>query len=306
MLLALTKNIRKKEEKNLDEYVGLLTPLKDPFNIFIKLSDLVTPGIDQLRFFVYSAGSKRILFWGEYDLPTEQINIAQMCKYGTPGAKISEIMENMNTKKFTYFANTVKNRIVDIMLEHKGIKDPEGLYKIYKYKLTLDSGKIKPEEVNPIILEKIDEKFNEFLRKLGLIERDLISLEEQELKIIEDNFNKEAEDYVDQYEKNMNRIDLNDKLVTMAKVRPLDQDEMNVLHFFSRKIYDLVKFGTLYSDKIYNNLPTCPLRKDCENDQNHENENELCGLWNFGEDDEEVARDIDELFRMKDKKENLY
>jgi hypothetical protein len=47
-----------KKELNMENYVGLVSYLEDPFNLFVRLDELENEDIDLVYFFVYSIGKK--------------------------------------------------------------------------------------------------------------------------------------------------------------------------------------------------------------------------------------------------------
>jgi hypothetical protein len=255
-ILQVLESKNSQHFQNQDEYIGVVESLSSPFTVFVKLSDLSRSSI---RFITYSAGKHRVLLWGLYHTKANQAEISNSCKYGTPGAKLSSIVNDSENRGFQYVGNVTKNRISATMARMQGEpRDPTEFpekYRALKYYLQELDGKIKKSDIDAKTLELIQQ------------EHDLFVIEHKN-----QSFEDYARNFVDRYEAAVNLQTLNTSIQHMDLVKRI-----------VAKITNLVKFGHFYHDTVYNELENCPLESSCELS---DHDNGLCDMWSFGSDEE--------------------
>lgn len=266
--------VPRQDRKDMDEFVGVIESLSSPFTVFVKLSD-VEQGKKSIRFITYSAGKHRVLFWGTYHTRDDQAEISNSCKYGTPGAKLSSVVNHSENQGFRYAGNVTKNRIAATMSQMQGgephpTEFPEK-YRVFKYFLQELDGKITKKDIDMKIRNQIQDEFQAFLdRQRDWDEKRILAEGTEKLK---QDFEQHARDFVEVYESSVNIQGYNMSI----------QQFETIQHLVS-KITNLVKYGRFYKDAVYEALESCPLESTCEIlDKNQE---PLCNMWEFGSDDE--------------------
>ena len=114
----LDKNL--KTQDDLDLFVGLKSGLDDPFNLFLRVSDL-TNNSSLIYFYAYSLGKKKVAIWGVYDKNNSEFLIDSACKYSP-----NDLLQIVNTWKkndYSYFLNSVRNRISPRMTQESLFND---------------------------------------------------------------------------------------------------------------------------------------------------------------------------------------
>lgn len=95
-------------DSDLDFFVGRISDLPDPFNVFARVNDLENPYINYVYFYVYSLGKKKEFLWGIYDKTSKEIFIDDACKYDP--RLLSTTLAIWKKGKFKYIFNSVKDR----------------------------------------------------------------------------------------------------------------------------------------------------------------------------------------------------
>lgn len=101
------------EQDKLDLFVGLKSPLNDPFNVFLRVSDLEH---NNIYFYAYSLGKKKVVLWGIYDRSTNEFLIDQACKYNVNDLK--SLLEVWKKQKYSFFFSGVRDRISSRMTQN--------------------------------------------------------------------------------------------------------------------------------------------------------------------------------------------
>lgn len=97
------------------ENVGLVQPLESPFNLFLNLNQLRDPYTENVSFFIYSIGARKIIMWGVWNKSTEQFTIDSGCRYRGP--QLYGITMYWIKNGYSYVGNTVRNRPQEIVSE---------------------------------------------------------------------------------------------------------------------------------------------------------------------------------------------
>jgi hypothetical protein len=97
-----------KQSDSLDLFVGLKSGLDDPFNVFLRVDDLKN-NKDVIYFYAYSLGKKKAIIWGVFDKVNNEFLVDSACKYQPNDLK--QILTNWNKNNYSYYFNTVRNRI---------------------------------------------------------------------------------------------------------------------------------------------------------------------------------------------------
>lgn len=101
-----------READTLDLYVGLKTGLEDPFNMFLKLSD-ITSQKELIYFYAYSMGKKKVVLWGVYNVNTNEFLIDDACRYSPNDLKF--MLNNWKEHDYSFYFSSVRNRITSRM-----------------------------------------------------------------------------------------------------------------------------------------------------------------------------------------------
>lgn len=185
----------KKEEKEdtdeLDLYVSLRSSLDNPFNVFVRLSDLDK---DMLYFYAYSFGKKKIIIWGVYDKINNEFLIDEACQYNPNELKgILDVWKNNNYKYF--FASTKDRagpRITQEILfgDRKTSLDAYVKFKTYFLSQLASKGYVK----NPVVVEDYQEILDEVAKKGFKAAQD--ENHEKSLNLIYSQLNQEDENKI--------------------------------------------------------------------------------------------------------------
>lgn len=157
-----------------------------PLQIFPNESDVLNMS-NNIRFFVYSMGAKKIIFYGYYNQKLDKLIINNACRYEKP-FKISEFFYDLNARNYKYLANTVKDRIL-VQFNPQHITGREDIYLAYKaflsgkplseeqidlIKSQFNSQTMKSEEWKIILLDQLlnsvgtdDKKLKDIVKQLG-------------------------------------------------------------------------------------------------------------------------------------------
>ena len=97
-----------RESDDLDLYVGLKTGLDDPFNIFLRVSDIASQK-ELIYFYAYSMGKKKVVLWGVYNRSTNEFLIDNACRYSPNDLKY--MLDTWKTHDYSFYFYSVRNRI---------------------------------------------------------------------------------------------------------------------------------------------------------------------------------------------------
>lgn len=70
-----------KQTGETDIYYGIINPINDPFNLFIKLEQLLDDNLRYVYLFAYSMGKKNMIIWGLYDKWSDKFHIEDQCRW---------------------------------------------------------------------------------------------------------------------------------------------------------------------------------------------------------------------------------
>jgi len=179
---AATKRENEQDEEEqqdqIDIFVGTLSPLLDPFNIFVRVKDIESDN-PQVYFYCYSLGKAKVIIWGVYDKDNDQFYIDDACVYNLK--YLAETLKIWEGHGYKYAANQTKNRfnkrIAMNIIYDKSIKEAEKLFNDYKdlisYYYFLETiNEDIPFKINEKILEKFveDNPTHEFIKaNLGIL-----------------------------------------------------------------------------------------------------------------------------------------
>lgn len=120
-VLQLAKKITKQDSKqdlasqkekddldNLDLFIGLVSPINDPFNVFFRLSDIQNSDSTLIYFYTYSLGKAKVILWGVYDVTTNEFLIDSSCKYNVEF--LAETIKIWKRNKYDFVASEMRDR----------------------------------------------------------------------------------------------------------------------------------------------------------------------------------------------------
>lgn len=96
------------EQDNLDLFVGLHSPLTDPFNIFMRVEDIENDET-LIYFYGYSIGKKKIVLWGVYNIESNEFLIDDACRY-KPN-ELKNMIDTWKDNQYQFYFSGVKDRI---------------------------------------------------------------------------------------------------------------------------------------------------------------------------------------------------
>ena len=165
-------------DSDLDFFVGRVSDLTDPFNVFARVNDLENPHISYVYFYAYSIGKKKEFLWGIYDKETKEIFIDDACKYDVK--QLSTTLAIWKKGKFKYLFNSVKDRFTNIL--QKLVKEEEEDFQKFRddylmlkaadpyTSIILEKTGITPADVETY-LDSTDLNEDDIVNKLVLIKR---------------------------------------------------------------------------------------------------------------------------------------
>lgn len=259
------------EQLDLSAHLGIIMPLKFPFNLFLNLSNLTDPDMNLVYFFIYALGQKKIVMWGVYDKTTQEFHIDGECRYNTQ--QISTIVGNWRKNQYQYTSNTVEDKIDQTMKKYLS-DDTKHItysqYKFYKTILGYYRDLISEEELlvmYPAALDEFYEEASKYLR----------------IPVTNQNFELALFDYLDviseqvkNFESKINRIDYDRDVM-----RSVAANVAESIHKITQRFYDTLKYGLLNSNEFYNQLDTCPNLGECVNATRGNN----CEVYFYGNGD---------------------
>nr|QBK91440.1 MAG: uncharacterized protein LCPAC302_00600 [Pithovirus LCPAC302] len=104
---TITKRDAQQDLDNLDLFVGLHSPLTDPFNIFLRVAD-IKQGKELIYFYAYSIGKKKVVFWGVYDQSTDEFLVDNSCVFKL--GDLSKMIDNWKKHHYEFYFSSVRNR----------------------------------------------------------------------------------------------------------------------------------------------------------------------------------------------------
>jgi hypothetical protein len=142
-------------QDSLDLFVGLYSPLNDPFNVFLRVSDIES---DQnlIYFYGYSIGKKKIVIWGVYDTTTQEFLIDDACQYHPNNLK--GILESWKQNNFNFYFSEVRNRMGPRIEQYSIYEDRKSKIDLLKSFKQIYTQKLSQDGVIP---GKYPGKFNE-------------------------------------------------------------------------------------------------------------------------------------------------
>jgi hypothetical protein len=162
------KRDEQKEVDKLDLYVSLHTGLDDPFNVFVKLSDL-EENRSSIYFYAYSLGKKKVVIWGIFERNNNEFLIDDSCQYRAVDLK--SILDSWKDENYQFFFSSVRDRISSRMAQNDIFKDR-------KYELNL--------------FDKFKKLFLGKLVKTGIIKGEIKDFDDGEYEKILSTVAKEA------------------------------------------------------------------------------------------------------------------
>ena len=160
--------LTQKNMDDLDLFVGLLSPLNSPYNIFLRIKDIENNN-DLIYFYAYSMGKQRAIIWGIYDRSVNEFLIDNSCKYHPNDLKI--IIDTWKNNKYDFFFTAMRDRRSKRMSQYSiygnnrknMVKLIEDFKKLYLIKLTMN-GLLSNKN---IMTDNFDEnKYNEVLEQV--------------------------------------------------------------------------------------------------------------------------------------------
>lgn len=103
------KNVTEETQDDIDLFVGAVSPILDPFNLFLRVKD-IEKGSDSefVYFYVYSIGKSKVILWGIYDKMSEEFQIDDACQYDVK--YLSDTLKLWQKNGYKYISNQTKNR----------------------------------------------------------------------------------------------------------------------------------------------------------------------------------------------------
>ncbi|SNW62063.1 Hypothetical protein ORPV_159 [Orpheovirus IHUMI-LCC2] len=264
VLLTFQEPATKKTNKSKDAYLGIHNELESPVLLFLKLDD-IRNGYDNIYFFAYSMGKKKVVLWGLYNKPQNTFKLENACKYNV--RILSSMLRQWDDNGYSYISNSVKDRITTKMDDYLDIKSNTPhitsyeMYRKYKYLVSFYNDRIDIYELeNGTYPGIIDDFVNDFMLKY-----DIIILEEN-IDLFYDYIDV-LEDETIKYEEKMTRNDMK------SGINPKDiSDVMLINKEFHKYISTL---DVINNDE---NLYNCPSKEVCQNNKF----DDLCQIYVFG------------------------
>jgi len=106
---TINKKDYRTEHENVEEldlYVSLNSRLDDPYNVFVRVDDIINQK-SLIYFYAYSLGKKKIVIWGVYDKNNNEFLIDDACKYRLNDLK--NILDVWKSNDYQFLLASVKN-----------------------------------------------------------------------------------------------------------------------------------------------------------------------------------------------------
>lgn len=255
--------LKREQEKSAQQenFLGLVSSLSDPFNLFLRLNELENPDVDLVYFFVYSLGRKKIMIWGTYSKSEEDFHIEAACRYKV--SQLMKIQHHWQDNRFQYVANAALDRIrptlqgtLDLPLT---MSEEEYLKK--KTFLAYKRGKITRAQLD----DRLGPGYPEGLYDrivLELIEKDKLDAEVTDplkTKVFKDYLNR----YLDDIESEIDEYEANRNLLTVEKYLGLPDSTVVELQKITQLFLRKMERSSVNSEDVYQWLPACPDRESC-------------------------------------------
>lgn len=264
------------DTRQMENYLGLVSYLTDPFNLFLRVADLENEDVDLVYFFVYSLGKKKIMLWGTYSKSEQDFHIEAACRYSV--AQLMPIYKYWLSQDYSYVANAVVDRIGETLGKYGGkSRMSKEEYQKKKTFLAFERKEISraqiPREVGANYPEEIYDKL-----AFELIENEkLSSAEEQplETKVFQlalQRYLRDIEKELQAHEASINRLDLKKEMNFKFSKRTLSE-----LKQITQKFIRKIEKSSLTDDKVYEWLPACPAQESCRPGVDG-----TCGVYFYG------------------------
>jgi hypothetical protein len=271
------------QKDKLDQHLGIVVDLNDPFHLCIKLEDLQL-NKNYLKIVIYSMGSKKEIMWGIYDIKKKKFEWEAGCKY-TKLALLTKFLKKWHQTGFEMVANVVKDRINIAVNEIIGNTDylTQEEYKYVKYISSYLHKKITYAQLEENIdLEKLDDVINKLDLNIKLNKYEDLDIEyERELEVDDlKKYIKQIDLKIKEYEDKSNRADLDtDILHLIIGKEDLIQEVINNFH-------KDVQTGPYTYNSFYNALQECLSEEDCKKSGYYP---DVCDIYGFIENDEKLV-----------------
>jgi len=104
------------EKDQIDLFIGVKSPLNDPFNVFFRLRDINDPSSTLIYFYIYSMGKSKAIIWGVYNVLDNTFLIDASCKYDL--AQLNEALRSWKTNDYVVVSSEVRNRSVSRIAQY--------------------------------------------------------------------------------------------------------------------------------------------------------------------------------------------
>ena len=104
------------EKDQIDLFIGVKSPLNDPFNVFFRLRDINDPSSTLIYFYIYSMGKSKAIIWGVYNVLDNTFLIDASCKYDL--AQLNEALRSWKTNDYGVVSSEVRNRSVSRIAQY--------------------------------------------------------------------------------------------------------------------------------------------------------------------------------------------
>ena len=265
------------ENINMQNYVGLVSYLEDPFNLFLRLNELEDEEADLVYFFIYSIGKKKIMIWGTYSKSEDDFKIESACKYSL--AQLMPIYRYWQQNNFRYVANIVVDRFTPKIHEYVLGESLMSMdeYKRKKLFLAYETGEVDKSYLDKELGKNYPEKvYDKLLLKLA--EDGEIDLETEQDPFRTEVFQQALQQYlvdieeeIEEHEAKINLLDVDRSL------NNLPENTLRQLKNITRKFLRKIERSSLVDDKVYSWLPSCPSKDQCQNGVNGS-----CGVYFYG------------------------
>lgn len=232
-----------------DISVGIIQHLENPYNLFLRLGQLLDASERFVYFFIYSMGMRRIVLWGAYDKRDESFNIESGCRY-SPNQLYKTTMYWKNNG-YSYIGNTVRDRPHEIIGRELGQKRmDDAQYKQKKYLIGYLDGKITQRTY-----EKIYGPITNYLPE-----------DDYDLY----DFQLDLEQELADYEENINSKDIT--------ITGLEREIIQLLKNIMEQFHDAVARGDINTAEYEQMLDDCPNYQKCR-----DSVDDSCAFYYYGD-----------------------
>jgi len=248
MFQQLNDKNKYKKEKEEHEETKHVNELESPFNLFLRIPDLIDDEKRYIYFLAYSIGKKRVVLWGVYDKRKKEIIIDNACKYAVKN--LMGILRQWKFNEYEYTANAVKNQIIKRIRLYLSemLEDPLPDIKTYEdYEFFKD--KVERAEFyndyDEELLAYFEDKFNvtesnhDYFKKLDEFLGDLLM-------------------QIDKYEKELNLKTTDQKLLNK-----MDKEVRELIEEVVNKFFKELERSKFASKNIMDVISDCPSLDEC-------------------------------------------